>query len=151
MPAAASPLREDARLFNYRMRFDFLHRLFAQEIAAGRVILSILEKKLPQPNYTYNTLEALAQICPVKPVLVIGADQAQNLPRWHKADDLLRNFRFLVFARGGSPADALPVFNVEVVADFDEEISATELRSQLAQLSVQARIAEMQKLLCNWR
>ena len=147
VPAAASPLRGDERLFSYRQRFHFLRQLFAREITSGRVVLSCLEKTLPQPNYTVNTLEALSKICTQKPVLVIGADQAQNLPRWHKADELQNNHDFLVFARRGADVATVAGFTPEVVADFDEDVSATELRNQLLLMPPGERTAEMRRLL----
>lgn len=147
MPAAASPLRGDKRLFSYRERFHFLRRLFSREIAAGRVILSRLEKTLPQPNYTVNTLAALSSLCAVKPVLVIGADQAKNLSRWHRAAELTKAYRLLIFARRGAAVVPLAHLDAEVVADFDENISATELRDRLILLKPDARMAEMRRLL----
>lgn len=147
MPAAVSPLRGDERLFNYRERFHFLRLLFSREIAAGRVILSSLEKKLPQPNYTMNTLEALGKICPVKPALVVGGDQATNLSRWHRADELMQSFRFVVFARQGAIAPAVTGLDFEFIADFDEDISATNLREKLKALPLQERIAAARSLL----
>ncbi len=147
MPAAVSPLRGDARLFSYRQRFHFLRRLFYREIAAGRVILSRLEKKLPPPNYTVHTLAELGRFCAEKPVLVIGADQAENFARWHRAADLMKKYTFLVFARRGSAFAPEAGLTAEVVADFDENISATELRNQLAALAPAERLREMQRLL----
>lgn len=147
MPAAASPLRGDERLFTYRQRFHFLRQLFAREITSGRVVLSCLEKKLPQPNYTLHTFKALRKICTQKPVLVIGADQAQNLPRWHKADELIKNYEFLVFARRGAVVATVAGLSPEVVADFDEDISATELRNRLISMPPGERMAEMRRLL----
>lgn len=147
MPAAASPLRGDERLFTYRQRFHFLRQMFAREILSGRVVLSCLEKNLPLPNYTVKTLEALSRICAQRPVLMIGADQAQNLPRWHKADELIKNYEFLVFARRGAAVATVAGFTPEVVADFDEDVSATELRNQLLLLPPAERMAEMRRLL----
>jgi len=147
MPAAASPLRGDARLFSYRQRFHFLRLLFAAEISAGRVILSLLEKKLLQPNYTYHMLEAFGKLCSFKPVLVIGADQAQNLARWYKADQLMQNFRFVVFARHGAVAPVVAGLNFDFVADFDEDISATGVREKFMALSASDRIARVRAMM----
>lgn len=78
---------------------------------------------------------------------MIGADQAQNLPRWHKADELIKNYEFLVFARRGAAVATVAGFTPEVVADFDEDVSATELRNQLLLLPPAERMAEMRRLL----
>lgn len=150
MPAAVSPLRGVERLFSYRQRFHFLRRLFRREISAGRVILSRLEKNMPQPNYTVNTLEALGSLCAEKPVLVIGADQAENLPRWHRAAELAKEFRFLIFARRGAEHALPPYLMAEAVPDFEENISATALREMLIPLKPSERLAEMRRLLSEY-
>lgn len=147
MPAAGAPLRSDERLFNYRERFHILRILFATEIAAGRVILSTLEKTLPKPNFTIATLEALQQLCPTKPVIVIGADQAANLARWHRADELLQQYEFVIFARQGSEILPQAGIRCEVIANFDEDISATALRAHLSGLAAARRVEEVLKLM----
>ena len=149
MPAAASPLRDDTRLFTYRERFHFLRALFSREIAAGRLVLSQLEKKLPRPNYTYDTLTALARLCPEKPVLVIGADQAANLHRWYKGEALTREYPFVIFARRGSTVALPAACRADVVGDFDEDISATALREALLPLSPAARRVEIRHMLAS--
>ena len=133
MPAADAPLRGDARYYTYRERFHLLRKMFAAEISRRQVILSNLEKSLPKPNYTFETLSALRNLCPEKPVVVIGADQAMNLARWHRSSELMREYEFLVFARRGSPYPGDPGENFCFVADFAEDISATEIRDKLRQ------------------
>ena len=131
MPAASAPLRRDERLFSYRERFHLLRRAFAQEVAAGSVAISVLERRLPAPNYTVNTLTALAGFCAQKPIVVIGGDQAEKLPRWHRAEELFAQYEFLVFARGGATPN-IPGLRARYVPDFAEDISATEMRALLA-------------------
>jgi nicotinic acid mononucleotide adenylyltransferase len=133
MPAADAPLRGDARYYSYRERFHQLRNMFSREISEQKVILSRLEKSLPKPNYTITTLTALSGICPEKPVVVIGADQAANLGRWHRSAELLRDFEFLVFARRGSDVPENLPGRFCYIRDFDENISATEIRNKLRQ------------------
>lgn len=133
MPAADAPLRNDERYYTYRERFRLLRRLFADEISRHNVILSKLEKSLPKPNYTIGTLSALRAICPGKPVIVLGADQAENLGRWHRSAELLRDFEFLIFARRGSQLPETLKGSFCYITDFDENISATEIRNELRQ------------------
>lgn len=133
MPAADTPLRGDTRYYTYRERFRQLRTAFAREISDRRVILSRLEKTLPKPNYTIETLTALRLICPEKPVVVIGADQAVNLARWHRSAELVRDYEFLVFARRGSDFNDDLHGSFCFIADFEENISATEIRNSLRQ------------------
>lgn len=133
-------MRETGHLFSYRERFWLLRRIFAAEITAGSVILSVRERTLPKPNYTIHTLAALSAICGRKPVVVIGADQAQNIARWHRADELMHEYDFIVFARSNIPVSGEPAFHHEVVADFAEPLSATQLRAALSALPAEERL-----------
>lgn len=134
MPAASAPLRTDDRLFSFRERFHLLRSLFRSEIATGRIILSPLERLLPKPNYTFDTLSAVRRRCGQKPVVVVGADQAQKLGLWHRSAELIGEYEFLIFARAGSVPANIPNLRARFVADFAEHISATALRTELAAL-----------------
>jgi nicotinate-nucleotide adenylyltransferase len=61
------------------------------------------ELRRPGPSYTIDTIESLlAENC--GPVMwIVGADQWQRLPTWHRLPDLLTKVHWLVFARPGSP------------------------------------------------
>ena len=141
MPAAGAPLRADERLFSYRERFSLLRRLLHSEIKRDKVILSVLERRLPKPNYTMNTLTALSKICTQKPILVIGADQVEKLPHWHQGAVLLREYEFLCFARRGAALGKIPGLIARLIEDFSEDISATELRAKLIGLPQAQRFA----------
>ncbi|GAB4437587.1 MAG: hypothetical protein OHK0011_20600 [Turneriella sp.] len=145
-PAQAAPLRTDERLFSYRERFSLLRSCFAQQLAEGRVILSLLERSLPRPNFTVNTLAALVSLCGTKPVVVIGADQAAQIGQWHRAEELMREYEFVVFARR-SPAVAFDDrLRHKLVADFDLPVSATAVRADLRRLPKAERFAAARAL-----
>lgn len=139
MPAPEAPLRDAQKLFTFRQRFHLLRVMFRREISAGRVMLSVLEHRLPAPHYTIKTLEALQKICPDRPTVVIGADQAQKLPHWHRASDLIANFSFVIFLRSGSALAPPPELDYEPIEDFSFDISSTQVRTGLAPLSSEAR------------
>lgn len=134
-------MRSDDRLFSYRERFALLRACFAQQLAEKRVILSVLELSLPKPNFTFETLAALARLCLVKPVIVIGADQAAQIGHWHRARELMGQYEFIVFGRGVSGAGFDARLRHRLVADFDVRISATQLRSTLLKLPRAQRLA----------
>lgn len=141
MPAPMAPLRGAEKTFTYRQRFHLLRVMFADGIASGRVKLSVLERRLPPPHYTISTLEALAKYCDEKPILVIGGDQAEKLPRWHRYTDLALAYRFVIFSREGSAIEHLPKLNYEQIADFSCNESSTAVRHQLMALGPDARYA----------
>lgn len=141
MPAPMAPLRGAEKAFTYRQRFHLLRVMFADAIVSGRVTLSVLERRLPPPHYTINTLEALGKYCDEKPVLVIGGDQAEKLPRWHRYTDIALAYRFVIFSRQGSAIGNLPNLRYEQITDFSCDESSTALRDQLMALGPEARFA----------
>lgn len=125
MPAGAAPLRTNTALFTYQQRFALLRQAFAEEIRIGRVRLSSLERRLPQPNYTIDTLTYLQRLCTQRPTIVIGADQAANISRWHRAAELMHRYEFLVFARRGAVPEFPAAMRYNLIADFDDQHEAT--------------------------
>jgi nicotinate-nucleotide adenylyltransferase len=82
----------------------------------------------PAPSYTVDTLEALLAREPAgRLTLLLGADAAAELPAWHRAADLPKLARIVVFGRPGTPVPASPLIagSIEVPA---VDISATEIR-----------------------
>lgn len=85
----------------------------------------------PGPSYTVDTLEALRAREPaVSLVLLLGADAAAELGAWHRAAELPRLARVVVFGRPGTPIPASPLMagSLEVPA---VDISATEIRRRV--------------------
>ncbi len=69
----------------------------------GRVTVSGVEARLPPPAYTLNVARRLMDehTCGVPPAIVIGADLLGELPRWHRAGELLRAFPFVILPDTG--------------------------------------------------
>jgi nicotinate-nucleotide adenylyltransferase len=89
------------------------------------------ELERPAPSYTVDTLEALRAREPAATfTLLLGADAAAELPAWHRASELPRLARIVVFGRPGSPvpASALIAGAIEVPAI---DISATDIRRRV--------------------
>src|SRR5574344_1042323 len=64
--------------------------------------VSDIEFKLPEPLYTYNTLEALREQYPEDElILVVGADDFKEIPTWHCGEEILTQYRFIVYPRPG--------------------------------------------------
>jgi len=80
------------------------------------------------PSYTVDTLEVLRAREPAaRFTLLLGADAAAELSAWHRAADLPKLARIVVFGRPGTPVPASPLLagTIEVPA---VDISATEIR-----------------------
>lgn len=145
--AAEAPLRKRGHLFSYRERFKLFRHALRAEIQRGRVKLSILEKYLPKPNYTIDTLAALSTRCEEDITLVIGADQAQKLSEWHRSEELLTRYALLIFSRNKISLAHLPSANFEIIDDFAMPISATAIRERLAALDTTERFEKALSLL----
>lgn len=147
--AAQAPLRKNTHLFSYRERFKLLRHALHAEIQRGCVKLSVLEKYLPKPNYTIDTLGALNALCQADITLVVGADQAQKIFEWHRSEELLARYALLIFSRNKISLAHLPHANFEIIDDFDMPIAATSIRERLALLDPAERFEKALSLLTN--
>ena len=98
------------------------------------LVASDFEFALPRPNYTANTLRALAQACPEHEfTLIIGEDNLSIFDKWREYQYILDNYRVFVYPRHGNSTYTLPhAKDLRVLTDapyFD--ISSTELRQKL--------------------
>ena len=99
-----------------------------------RIVVSDFEFYLPRPNYTANTLRALAQAYPEHEfTLIIGEDNLSIFDKWREHQYILDNYRIFVYPRHGNSTYTLPhAKDLRVLTDapyFD--ISSTELRQKL--------------------
>ena len=104
------------------------------------ITVSDVEFHLPEPWYTIDTLRFLQEQEPGRDfVLVMGGDNIATLERWHKGDQILRDFEVWVYPRPGT--DAAPIVGrlnasglCKGVTLFEEapqySISSTEIRSR---------------------
>lgn len=111
-------------------------RLAAAEFP-GLIEISDVDLSRPAPSYTIDTVRLLKSRGWDRLSWLIGADQLQALPRWHKALDLIDEVQFVIMARPGFTLDfqALPrefrrlrdhVVEVEPI-----DVSATEVRQRV--------------------
>ena len=84
-----------------------------------------IEESLPQPSYTWNTLEALAARHPEHRFrLVVGADALEVTHLWHRWEDIVERYEPLVVGRGAyPPVPGAPTF---------PELSSTDIRDALS-------------------
>ncbi|HJS04242.1 MAG TPA: nicotinate (nicotinamide) nucleotide adenylyltransferase [Variovorax sp.] len=123
------------------------HRLAMAQLAFGGlpgVVVDARELRRAGPTYTLDTLRELQQERPeAERVLIMGADQAASLPRWHGWREILGLAVIAVAQRpgatGAGPFDpqALPGLppgaRFETLALAPMDTSATEVRRRAAQ------------------
>jgi nicotinate-nucleotide adenylyltransferase len=62
-----------------------------------------IEFKLPQPNYTIDTLVRLEEKFPKHAfTILMGGDNLQSLPKWKNYSQILKNYPIYVYNRPGS-------------------------------------------------
>lgn len=143
---------------------SFAHRLAMLDLALAecdgceRIESSPIEGELPVPSYTIRTVEALMhRLRAQRFCLVIGMDSLPDLPRWHRAAELLTRIDLAVVNRNQpTPArirelvEALqPKYHrlphregvwvnqagksLQILTDFHQPFSSSALRAALGQ------------------
>ncbi|MBQ8462886.1 MAG: nicotinate-nucleotide adenylyltransferase [Prevotella sp.] len=131
MVSPQNPLKQgNSDLLDDQLRYQMARiALYGEE----GIVASDYELHLPRPSYTWNTLQHLKEDYPHHEfTLLIGGDNWQLFPRWYRADDILREFRIVVYPRRGSDIDRtqLPQ-NVRVVDTELLDVSSTEIRCRV--------------------
>lgn len=94
---------------------------------------SDFEFTLPQPNYTYRTLQLLHKAYPNRCFkLIIGADNWQAFTRWKHYRKILQTTPLIVYPRPGYPIDRNDLPESACFLQTEEyDISATEIRRRI--------------------
>ena len=95
--------------------------------------VSDYEFHLPRPSYTWHTLQSLQRDNPDREfVLLVGGDNWERFPFWYRSDDIVSNYRLVVYPRRGSDIDiaALPPTVTVVEAEL-LDISSTDIRRRV--------------------
>ena len=110
---------------------DFNHRLNMANLAVRNftnIKVSEIEKELPTPSYTINTIEKLKTEYPDNKFFILcGSDIAEQLDRWHRIEELKNMVEFIVYPRGNNNAPYSSVFEGVDLLDT----SSTQLRDTL--------------------
>jgi nicotinate-nucleotide adenylyltransferase len=128
--AAEPQLKDAAPVADAEVRLEMARAAFA---GLDGVVVSDLELRRAGPTYTVDTVESLGATSPGgRLVLVVGADAAASLPRWHRARDLAALVEVAVVPRPGTATPAPEGFTVLTVEMAPVDLSSTEVRAALA-------------------
>ena len=126
VPAAISPLKKAAPVAGGEVRLAML-----KAAIKGEPEFEVDECELlrPPPSYTINTVEEIRRReCDADIYCLIGEDNVEQLPRWHRFADLEKTVRFVVLDRSGKqPSHSYQLIHRRI------DISATEIRRRVAQ------------------
>lgn len=108
----------------------------------GKVEVCDIEFRLPQPNYSYKTLDALKAMHPEDNfTLVTGGDQIADFRRWKEYAHILLDYGIIVFPREGwdiaAERESLMAENADYrILTVDAplvDVSSSEIREAYAQ------------------
>jgi nicotinate-nucleotide adenylyltransferase len=127
-----NPLKDTAILIDDGARFEMVK--IAVE-AYDRLLVSDVEFNMPRPSYTVNTLKELSGNYPdVNFTLIIGADNWVVFDRWKNADEIINNYKILIYPRPGVEI-VIPDLYRKTVQAVDApliEVSSTFIRKSIS-------------------
>ena len=123
--------RDDRRITPAAIRLEWV-RLAVDGVDGLEA--SDIEIELGGNSYTIDTIAALGQRFPgVEWCVVVGADAAEHLDTWHRADELREQANLVVVNRPGSDIGSIsPGWRFEEVEIPAMDLSSTELRELAA-------------------
>jgi nicotinate-nucleotide adenylyltransferase len=108
VPGYVPPHKQDRPLAPFEQRVEMIELAIAGN-AAFRV--DTIERELPDPNYTANTLAEMHRRYPgAELLLLIGSDSLNDLPRWFQPQRIIASAGLLVMQRaryGRKPTEEL--------------------------------------------
>jgi nicotinate-nucleotide adenylyltransferase len=126
VPAAISPLKKAAPVASGEVRLAMLRAAIKGE---PEFEVDECELLRPPPSYTIDTVEEIRRReCDASIFCLIGEDNVEQLPRWHRFAELEKIVRFVVLDRTGKqPSHSYQLIHRRI------DISATEIRRRVAQ------------------
>ena len=126
VPAAISPLKKAAPIASGEVRLAMLRAAIKGE---PEFEVDQCELLRPPPSYTIDTVEVIRRReCDASIYCLIGEDNVEQLPRWHRFNELEKLVCFVVLDRTGKqPSHSYQLIHRPI------DISATEIRRRVAQ------------------
>lgn len=115
-----NPLKKKSTLLDDYHRLEMVHLATANY---PKIKPSDFEFKLPQPNYTVNTLAHLQEKFPQHAfALIMGEDNLNSLQKWKNFEVILQNHKLYVYPRISSE----PKPELSFLKEFDAKIHIIE-------------------------
>lgn len=133
LPAAVPPHKLTASITDGRLRREMLDIAIAGN---EHFLSSDIELRRPGVSYTVDTLKELQTTYPDDElVLIVGSDTIEDIPAWHKPEEIVRLARLAAAPRPGTPMPtSLPIADarIEAIAMPLLDISSTDIRARVA-------------------
>ena len=118
-----------------KLKTDFEHRYNMLRLAFQEsefIQISDIEKELPKPSYTLQTISYLKDEYPAFTFfLCLGEDSLQSFHKWYKYDEILKECSLIVVDRPGSDHSSVDdkILQKTIFVDHKPvDISSTEIR-----------------------
>lgn len=131
MVSPHNPLKKQSELLSEQLRLALVKKALA---GSPRCKASDFEFSLPRPSYTYQTLRALQNTYPQYQFsLLIGADNWNTFERWAHWEELLEQYKIIVYPRPNSPITKPLSSGISYLEAQLHDISSTEIRKAILQ------------------
>lgn len=129
-----NPLKSSTELAPEFSRYEMCEMACASSRYPDRIKVSAVEFVLEKPSYTINTLRYLRSEfgSQMQFSILLGADNIERFDRWREYEEILRDYRLLVYPREGYSvekfADKITFLSDAPLFDF----AATDIRKAIA-------------------
>ena len=129
-----NPLKEQKELAPEFSRYEMCEMACTSSRYPERIKVSAVEFVLEKPSYTINTLRYLQEQfgSEMEFSILLGADNIENFDRWREYEEILSNYRLLVYPREGYSvekfADKITLLEEAPLFDY----AATDIRKEIA-------------------
>jgi nicotinate-nucleotide adenylyltransferase len=123
-----NPLKQKTSLLNDYQRLEMVHMAIDDD---PRFRASDIEFNMPKPSYTIDTLTYLSEKYPDREFrLIMGSDNLYFIHKWKNYNNLLDEYKIIVYPRPGYPADKE---RLPVLSDYGERID--QINAPLMEIS----------------
>ncbi len=129
-----NPLKSSTELAPEFSRYEMCEMACASSRYPDRIKVSAVEFVLEKPSYTINTLRYLRSELgsQMQFSILLGADNIESFDRWREYEEILRDYRVLVYPREGYSvekfAEKITFLSDAPLFDF----AATDIRKAIA-------------------
>ena len=140
IPAKLQPFKLDRKMVSGHQRMEMIELAVADMPGITACDYELRQEEI---SYTYKTLKAITEMegPETEVYFLTGTDSILQIHRWKNADELLRNYNFVVGSRPGYKDDELSECierlkrdyntNITKVDNHQLNISSTEIRERL--------------------
>ncbi len=127
IPSYEPPHKHSKKTIDHAHRVNMLERSLSDN---DKFDIDLIEIEREGKSYTYDTMRLLKEKHPdTEFYFIIGADMVEDLPNWHKIDELIQLVQFVAVNRPNYQTESTyPVIMVDVP---DVDISSSMIRQKV--------------------